>query len=467
MEQFLQSGNGRLWIQEDGCLNPWVYWGCYAVGTISEPLGDKTIFYCPSPAGHNEFEVATSVKGAPGPITFSLVTPWIVRTKLAEIDCPFNVQLRFGFCSRPDDPEGWEQVLHLVNAELTNRSYDNLVVREPGDNTLPEVSADVAADSLLIFRALAWIEQQDDDTLINAYYDVAFCDAPVCGSECGRGSPGCQVGYIVGEGGCNSDAPLLGTTDQGETWTGITSPFTTTTDDIMSVCCDGDYVIITNGTTASIAYSTDAGTTWNEVTAGFTGGAPLQDCYLYSRQDIWVVGAGGYIYHSTDGGATWTIQEDGLISAVTLNKIHGYDDQIIYAVGDGGAIFKTIDGGKTWVNVGASPTAGNLYAVFAVEREVVFVGGTGGLWYSVDGGGSFTQITGINTPVRDIVFCGCNFGFMVTDGPTVYRSIDGGLNWQTETAAGAVANLYAIMCCNVNEVFAVGDNGQIKFGNAK
>jgi len=464
MEQFLKSGNGRLWIQEDGCLNPWVYWGCYAVGTVTEPLGDKTIFYCPSPSGHNEFEVVASVKGAPGPVTFSLTTPWIVRTKLAEIDCPFNVHLRFGSCNRPDDPEGWEQVMLLENADLTSRSYDNLVVREPGDNTLPEVSAGVAADSMFIFRALQWIEQGAAASVYQLN-DIAFCDAPVCGSECGRGSPGCQVGYVVGDGGCPDDAPLLNTTDGGGTWTDLGSPFTTATDNITSVCCDGDYVIVTNGTTASIAYSTDAGTTWNEVTAGFTGGAPLEDCYLYSRQNIWVVGAGGYIYNSVDGGATWTIQEDGDITSNEFNKIHGYDDQIIYTVGDGGSVLKTIDGGKTWVNV-TSPTAGNLYAVFAVEREVVFIGGEGGLWYSIDGGTNWVQVTGITTPVIDLTFCGCNFGFMVTGGPTVYRSIDGGYTWQTETT-GAVANLYAVMCCNVNEVYAVGDNGQIKFGNAK
>jgi len=466
MEQFLQSGHGRLWIQEDGCLNEWVYWGCYDVGTITEPLGDKTVRYCPSPATHNEFEVIASIRGAPGPITFSLVTPWIVRTKLAEIACPFNAQVRFGFCDRPDDPTGWEQVVHLVNADLTSRAYDNMAVREPGDNTLPEVSADVAADSLLIFRKLAWVEQGAAASVYQLN-DVAFCDAPVCGSECGRGSPGCQVGYIVGDGGCPGDAVVLNTTDGGTTWTDLGSPFTTATDNIESVCCDGDYVIVTNGATASIAYSTDAGTTWNEVTAGFTGGAPLQDCYLYSRQNIWVVGAGGYIYNSVDGGATWTVQEDGSITSGQLNKIHGYDDQIIYVVGAAGAILKTIDGGKTWVNLGGSPTAGDLFSVFAVEREVVFVGGATGLWYSVDGGINFTQVTGIATPVVDIKFCGCNFGFMTAGGPTVYRSIDGGFSWQTEVAAGAVANLNAIICCNVNEVFAVGDNGQIKFGNAK
>lgn len=463
MEQYLKSGNGRLWIQEDGCLNPWVYWGCYEVGTVTEPLGDKTVRYCPSPANHNEYEVIASIKGAPGPVTFSMVTPWIVRTKLAEISCPFNAQLRFGYCKRPDDPTGWEQVVHLVNADLTSRSFDSMVVREPGDNTLPEVSADVAADSLLIFRALQWIEQGAAASVYQLN-DVAFCDSPECGSQCGRGSPGCQVGYVVGDGGCPGDAPLLNTTDGGGTWTDLGSPFTAGTDDITSVCCDGDYVIVTNGTTASIAYSTDAGTTWNEVTTGFTGGV-LEDCYLYSRQNIWVVGAGGYIYNSTDGGATWTIQEDGDITSNTLNKIHGYDDQIIYAVGDGGALLKTIDGGKTWFNV-TSPTAGNLYAVFAVEREVVFIGGAGGLWYSVDGGTNFTQVTGVNTPVIDITFCGCNFGFMVTGGPTFYRTIDGGYTWTTETT-GAVANLYAAFCCSVNEVFAVGDNGQVKFGNAK
>jgi len=462
-EQYLKSGNGRLWIQEDGCLNEWVYWGCYAVGTITEPLGDKTLFYCPSSKNHNEYIPIASVKGAPGPITFSMETPLIVRTRLAEIACPFNAQIRFGQCTRPDDPTKWEQVFDFHNVDLTGRTYENMIVREPGDNTLPMVSADASADSLLIFRRLKWIEQGAAASVYKLN-DVAFCDAPECGSECGVGNAGCQVGYVVGDGSCPGDAPLLKTSNGGGAWTDLGSPFTTGTDDITSICCDGDYVIVTNGTTASIAYSTDAGTTWNEVTTGFTGGV-LNDCYLYSRQNIWVVGAGGYIYNSKDGGATWTIQEDGDITAQTFNEIHGYDDQIVYAVGNAGAMVKTIDGGKTWFNV-TSPTAGNLYTVFAAEREVVFIGGAGGAWYSVDGGDNFTQITGVNTPVIGITFCGCNFGFMITGSPTLYRTIDGGKTWQTETT-GAVANLYAVHCCNVNQVYAVGDNGQIKFGNAK
>jgi len=458
---YITAGQGRLWIQEDGCLNPWVYWGCYGVGTITESLGDKTVFHCPSPSAGEGYAIIASVKGAPGPITFVVKTPYIVRTRLLELRCSFNAMVRMGFCKRPNDPLGWEQILYLHDVDITQRSIDNLAAREPGDNALPLVSADLAANSSQQLGVLKWGEVLPDAATYQLN-DIAFCDAPVCGSQCGRGSPGCQVGWAVGDGGCPGDAPVLYTDDGGSTWYLYTSPFSTLTDNIASVCCDGNYVIVTNGTSASVAYSSDAGTTWNEVTTGFTGGAPLQDCYLYSRQNIWIAGAGGYIYNSTDGGATWVIQEDGDITSNTLNKIHGYDGQIVYAVGDGGALLKTQDGGKTWSNL-TSPTVGNLYAVFAVERETVFIGGADGLWYSVDGGRNFTQVEGYSN-VLDIAFCGCNFGFM-TAGSTVYRTIDGGYTWTVEDAGG-VANLYAVTCCSPNEVFVVGDNGQILLGNS-
>jgi len=467
MDKAFKAGEGRLWIQENGCLNLWEYWGCYGVGTVSEPRGDVTLYYCPSPSRHGEYEVIGSTQGAPGPVTLSLETPLIVRTKLAELNCPFNLMVRHGYCARPDDPDGWEQILYIHNARVTSRSYDGLVAREPGAETLALVSADVSGEYLLWLRKLSAIEQGSATLGTFKLNDVKFCDAARCASECGPASPGCQVGYAVGDGGSPGDAPLLKTEDGGGSWTDIGTPFSTATDNITAVECVGDLVLLANGTSAAIAYSTDGGTTWTIVSTGFSGGAPIQDLFAFSRNKIWAVGAGGYVYFSADGGASWKVQEDGSITTETLNKVHGADDQVLYAVGNGGLILKTIDGGASWFAV-SSPTSDDILTVFAVSRNVVFIGAwnagalTGGMWYSVDGGENWTEVSQFeDKAVYDIKFCGCNFGFAAVEDD-VYRTIDGGLTWSAQ-GAGAPANLYAVFCCDPNRVYAVGDNGSIKF----
>ena len=128
---------------------------------------------------------------------------------------------------------------------------------------------------------------------------------------------------------------------------------------------------------------------------------------------------GDGVYRSTDGGRTWV--RAGLEGTERINRIalHPTDPDVAYASAlgplwsDGGqrGVYKTTDGGKSWVRILAGPNErtgatdvrmdprnpDKLFASLWEFRRWPYrfeSGGAGsGLYYSIDGGASWTQLT--------------------------------------------------------------------------
>jgi photosystem II stability/assembly factor-like uncharacterized protein len=176
---------------------------------------------------------------------------------------------------------------------------------------------------------------------------------------------------------------------------------------------------------------------------------------------------GDGMYRSTDGGRSWV--KSGLSASERINRIalHPTDPDIAYvsALGplwsDGGerGVYKTVDGGKTWERILAGPNErtgatdikldpndpNKLFASLWQFRRWPYrfeSGGPGsGLYRSIDGGKSWTQLT-----VDDGLPAGelgrSVFAIAPSDSSRVYalveaeksaliRSDDGGISWQT------------------------------------
>jgi photosystem II stability/assembly factor-like uncharacterized protein len=176
--------------------------------------------------------------------------------------------------------------------------------------------------------------------------------------------------------------------------------------------------------------TTDAGVTWENVTDGFLRTASVGAIAVApSDSNVVYVGMGecsirgnvSYgdgVYRSTDAGATW--QHLGLADTqrIARVRVHPRDENLVYAaaLGDiyGGSsargLYRSRDGGRTWdkilykdentgcIDLDMDPN--NPRILFAAMWQVrrtewsLTSGGPGsGLWKSMDGGDTWTEIT--------------------------------------------------------------------------
>ena len=454
-------GKGRVWVQIEGPVSPWEYFGCYGMGDIAIPRGDKTLIYCPSRSRVDEWVPVGSYRGEAGPVTTSLnALLYEAANWLLKLNCPFNLAVRYGTCERPDDPTGWEKILHLEQSDITTRTIAQPTSRTPGDQQEVTTAADIAAEAFAEISRVNTSQQAID--LLGAHVDnlldVVFCDAPNCGGTCGAYSEGCQVGWAVGAGGT-----LLYTPDGGSQWYVMVPPAGWATDIIDAVCCAGDFVLLTNGTQNEIAWSDDAGATWNVVTTGFAYATTISDCFVFGPNAMWVVADGGYVYFSDNGGITWATQDAGVATTQDLNEIHFLDEELGYAVGDGNAAIKTENGGNTWTTLVGPDVAGVNLCVWALTESIVFVGNDqGSLYASYDGGATWIAVfTLAGADVTGISFGGLSdYGYITVEDAAglgrIYRTIDGGYTWERIDVA-TNTGINAVFACDENNFTVVGD----------
>jgi photosystem II stability/assembly factor-like uncharacterized protein len=127
-----------------------------------------------------------------------------------------------------------------------------------------------------------------------------------------------------------------------------------------------------------------------------------------------------------------------------------------------GDILKTTDGGVTWRRLWAPNVSANLLDVAYVTEDTVFVcGNNGGIFRSVDGGNSWTDV---NPPTSvwmyQLHFVNSQLGFGLGESGTIVRTQDGGDTWQL-IASNATARLVSIDFVNSTTGYIAGWSGTI------
>jgi uncharacterized protein (TIGR03437 family) len=221
--------------------------------------------------------------------------------------------------------------------------------------------------------------------------------------------------------------------------------------------------------------SADSGSSWNNSNSGLTNSSitslaidPQNPAIIYAGTRYNSLTQLGGVYKSADGGANWSPVNSGLtvvingvtfIASISDLAIDPSNPNIIYAgsdfnfnsvnnrandIRDGlGGVYKSTDGGSNWVPISTGLTSAsgtqtvflniNTLAVDPATPTTLYAGANGGVYKSVNGGGSWDAFNnGFPSflSVRDIVidpktpatlYAGTSNG--------VYKSTDSGGSW--------------------------------------
>jgi photosystem II stability/assembly factor-like uncharacterized protein len=398
---------------------------------------------------------------------------------MERVVCPANIFVHKVSCGRRDLFTNYDRSFIFRSASITSRGLSNLAVREPDSEGRSEMSFDLSMEEVIRIFDLASAQQSIGAT--GDLTGVHFCKDQKCDDSCGPATGLCQYGVVVGKvltGSAAGFAQIYITLDGGGTWTpAATNPFGAG-EDIGAVTCfltarNTVRILVARGSAgagpAEVAYSDDDGATWTVVAVGATNAQYVNQAeglFALDLYNIWMVTNGGYIYHSEDSGESWTAQESGVLTAATLNAVVFADELNGYAAGNTNVIMSSLDGGVSWTLLTgpAGKGADHVLALEVIDANKAWLGYSDGeLWYTIDGGTTWHQRTTAlfsGGTIDYLHFESALIGWMLhnTAGPvgTVYRSIDGGFTWEATTMP-TNAGLYAIHACDPNLAFVVGD----------
>jgi hypothetical protein len=462
------AGQSSMWVQRNGPNSAPDYLGCHGIGDVTEPFGDITQLYCPDPAKTGAYIVKNSFTGEPGAITFTIETDMRKTADYLEAigKCPVPIYVHKTTCGRRDVFTNFDRTFVFRKCKVTQRTIGNFASRTPGNENESTQTFDISSEELLrIFNlepARLAITETEDIT------GIAICGEDRCAGDCGAGQSVGDAIYIGAKaltGSAANTADVMASLNSGAFVSTASDPFAGG-EDIQGIVCfrigrDSTRVLVARGTTdagnpAEIAYSDDGGATWTNVNVGSVNGEFVSNShalFALDRYHIWLGTSGGRIYFSADAGVSWTLQENAAISATAITGISFYDPLRGFCVFTGGSVGLTVDG-TSWgaATISGATTATDIHAISAYD---VWVSGANGMWFSKDGGDTWTQRNAYAIGAFD--FSNEVFGIAVgsaTNGK-IYMTINGGYDWQ-EIEAIANAGLLDVAIIDESLAYIAG-----------
>ena len=480
----------RMFLIENGAApnHTPIYEGLWKAGALSAGQGTNTPIRIPSKNAYGKFETVGSIQGdAPLPelpVTARYTLDLSDLLRLTNLGCTHDVQVHFGTCQLPSNFNGgWDKVLVLETARISDYKTTELGALEPGDNAVVDEPVTFQGELVYEIKKLSATEISASN-VTGEVVAVSICDQAGCGGTCGSASDGCQKVFFVQLAGGVSPgiAASVVYSDDGMGTSAKTGIATLAIGEAPNdAACVGDNLVVISEDSESLHYANisdilAAAETWAEVTTGFVAAKGPLAMWSLGPSETWIVGEGGYIYFTDDPTSGVEVQDAGVATIQDLNDVHVFDSEHAVAVGASNAVVRTTDGtiwgAKTGPAVGVV-----LNAVWMKSADVWFVGTAGGaLYYTNDGGDSWTLkgFSGSGTgSVTDIYFATNSVGYMTHTTAAgvgrLFRTIDGGNSWVLGPESGSMPDndrINKVRACDANKVFAGGLGGGASDGFA-
>jgi photosystem II stability/assembly factor-like uncharacterized protein len=155
----------------------------------------------------------------------------------------------------------------------------------------------------------------------------------------------------------------------------------------------------------------------------------LTEVKFINENTGWITTFSGSIMRTSNSGVNWIVQYS--VPGKYIFGLSIVDSNTIYAVGYFETIVKSTNGGKNWTEIrnGLIGEGHSYEAVYFINKDTGWVGGSGNLIFKTTNGGLTFDSVIVSGKFRDFYFRNDNEGLVCGEGGVIHKTVDAGLNW--------------------------------------
>lgn len=205
------------------------------------------------------------------------------------------------------------------------------------------------------------------------------------------------------------------------------------------------------GTCATLANTQNNGQDWEIGTSPEGLDFNVVVCKPNTNCQTVLLAKAGQVFRSTDGGQNWT---EISVNCSTPLGFTFVDEQIIVLAHQDESLFRSTDGGDTWTEIALSHSYRDEPHFPTKTIGYIFQQSGGPLLKSTDAGATWDSIFQFGADALYGDWIDENIGYLYDSNRFLYKTTDGGNNWNLVTDTGIPTNLRKLVVLSETELVA-------------